>query len=163
MFFFLMLSFERRGNITLTLSVGLSVDLETSCQYHASILVRIFVKKNNIVRFLLRSKSIVRIFVKRTTGLYKSCSLSIFWPLHESCLVQCTVDSSRSKWFLLIFRSYCQFLFSGHMVKGQGQTVGLFINAVRSFFYPFAWKLSKLVQWMSLWNRWAKLIFRSNG
>ena len=33
------------------------------------ILVRIFVKRNNIVSFLLRSKLIVGIFVKRTTGL----------------------------------------------------------------------------------------------
>ena len=36
---------------------------------YASILVRIFVKRNNIIRFLLRSKTIVRFKVIRTTEL----------------------------------------------------------------------------------------------
>ena len=41
-----------------------SRDVESRHISHASILVRIFAKSNCIVRFLLRSKSIVRIFVK---------------------------------------------------------------------------------------------------
>ena len=50
--------------------------------------------------------------------------------------------------------------FSGHMVKGLGQTAGLCTNDFRSTsFDSFAWKLANLVQWMPLQSRYSLLIF----
>ena len=44
--------------------------------------------------------------------------------------------------------------FSGHMVKGQGQTAGLCTNDVHSIsFDPFIWKLPNLVWLMPLGSR----------
>ena len=54
--------------------------------------------------------------------------------------------------------------FSGQMVKGQGQTTGLWgkypLNTC--IFDPFAGTLHILVQWMPLERRWFPFIFRSH-